>query len=85
MERINRNYYIGKGVTERDKEILFSGETSDALSETKNYPQLLSDLGIFKSKSQARQSGWNEIPEGWSDITVGKMKNRICIIKVTNV
>lgn len=42
---------------------------------------LLVKLGAFPSKSQARKNwkGPTEIPQGWSEFTIGKMKRKLCI------
>jgi hypothetical protein len=80
--RVEANLWCGEYVSERDKEILFGGEESKEIPADVDWPHLMASLGIFRSISQARQSGWNgPIPKGWSDVTVGKFKNRVCIIK----
>lgn len=41
---------------------------------------VLSEVGIFPSVGQARKNGWNKpIPDGWTQLTVGKLKHIICI------
>jgi len=43
---------------------------------------IMSIVGIFPSVSQARKNGWNKpIPEGFSDMRVGKSKIRVAIFK----
>jgi hypothetical protein len=46
---------------------------------------ILVQCKIFASKGQAKKNGWankSEIPQGFSEFTVGKLKRRIAILKV---
>lgn len=94
MSRIDINFIIGDCVTDQDQTSYFGdmmGKIQDdetfgiprPTPETR-FPDILVSLGIFPSKGQARKNGWDkEIPEGWTDITIGKLKHRICILKLT--
>ncbi len=43
-------------------------------------PQLLKAIGVFASANQAKANGFDrEIPPGFSELTLGKRKIRICI------
>mgnify|MGYP003403601353 CR=1 FL=1 len=81
------NVLIGKHVRESDKDLFFQAEDEDIFKEFPDetkYPQLLKELGIFKSTSEARRMGWDkEIKEGFEDFKIGKMKTRITILKIT--
>lgn len=44
---------------------------------------LLKTLGLFESSSQARKAGWTmQVPKGYSEFVVGKLKTRICILNI---
>jgi len=79
------NILIGD-VTEEDK-LLFFGPLYDFDKFTQadpnfRYPQLLKELGFFKSSGQARKAGWDkDIPLGWSEHTIGKLRRRLYIFK----
>ena len=46
------------------------------------YADIMKDTGIFKSKRDAKMNGWDkDISEGFEDVTVGKLKNRITTYK----
>lgn len=92
QSRIDRNFISGGWVRDEDWISFFGdmtgklpeGETYGVLDENWRFPDLLVSLGIFPSKGQARKNGWDkDIPEGWTDITIGKLKHRICILKRT--
>jgi hypothetical protein len=73
---------------EGDKELFFGPiSEKDIFIEfpvSLRYPVLLRDLGIFQSSSQASNSGWNkEIPEGFTDMRIGKLRRRLTILKIT--
>lgn len=53
------------------------------ISPEKNMADLLTQCGFFESKSQARKAGWLEIPDGFTDLRIGKKKRRITIFKPT--
>ena len=60
-----------------------NGDSLIKLSNNVRWPELLKSIGIFSSTSQARKNGWNkDIQTGWTNITIGKLRNRICIIKI---
>lgn len=70
-------------VQEGDRELLFPDDEMVHIfdQEQKDIFDLLIILGAFPSKSQARKN-WNgpkEIPEGWSEFFVGKLKRHLCI------
>jgi hypothetical protein len=91
MSRIDVNILIG-AVSEQDKICFFGddegiipvGEIFLERDLSTRFPELLADLGLFPSRGQARKNGWDkDIPEGWTDLTIGKLKNRVCILKRT--
>lgn len=58
--------------TQRDISCLF-GDESVIFTDAKNLTDLVVDLGLYKSKSQARSAGRvGEIPKGWSEIKGNK-------------
>ena len=65
-----------------EKELFFCGEDVEYLSEETDMLDILVKCEIFSSKSQARKSGKSkDIPEGFTDLTIGKLKKKICIFK----
>ena len=88
---MEHNILIGKGIRESDKEGFFGPLVPEDVfvikpEETK-WVDLLVEFGVFQSKSQARKASeqWAlPIPEGWTDVVVGKLKTRICILKISN-
>ncbi len=89
------NILIGN-VSESDKKLFF-GEapwvtekrgTPEVMEEFLIFPMktkfstLLRDLGIFKSASEALRMGWKDIPFGFTDVTIGKFKKRVTILKL---
>lgn len=81
------NILIGD-VSINDRE-LFLGPTFDfeqfhTVESGFQYPQLLGKFGFFKSNGDARRNGWDkEIPEGYSEHTIGKLKKKLYILKNT--
>jgi len=60
---------------------LFDGDPVERM-DSMTMPQLLRELGLIKSLSQVKGSKyWGDIPDGWSDFTYGKRRDRICILK----
>ena len=58
------------------------GDCLIRLPDNTRWPELLKFLDIFSSTSQARKNGWNkDIPIGWTDIIIGKLRNRVYILK----
>lgn len=86
MKPLEFNILIGKTI-ESDKELFFGplSEEDEFLSfEDQNFGNLLAQLGLFPSAGQAKKNGWNkDIPEGFTDLEVGKLKTRIVILKIT--
>jgi hypothetical protein len=76
------NVIVDNGnVWESDKEILFGDEEVLVISPDVSIFDLLITLGSFTSKSQARKN-WKhgrEIPLGWSEFWIGKVKRQLCI------
>jgi hypothetical protein len=46
-----------------------------------DYPMILADLKIFKSRGDARRNGWGPIPTGYSFHKIGKFKHMIEVLK----
>lgn len=78
------NFVTGKNVRQSDIESLFNpGDEIESFPYHWEYPDLLAHIKIFKSKSDARKNGWNKpIPNGFTDFRIGKLKNRITILKI---
>ena len=51
---------------------------------TMKFNTLLREIGVFASSSQAFREGWKDIPWGFTDVTIGKLKNRVVILKLTS-
>ena len=71
---------------EKDKELFFGPLTKeDNFVEIQDgwlMAHLLKEAGIFPSVNEARKNGWNKpIPEGFTDLFIGKRKIRITIFK----
>jgi len=86
-ESLTHNIVIGS-ISEEDKELffgpIFDFDKFKEFDEEIRFPQLLRELGLFKSSSEARKNGWNkDIPEGWFEATIGKKKNKLYILKLT--
>lgn len=78
------NVVIGDFVTKIDLELIFSGENVNKMPENTTFPALMRLCGAFKSNNDARRNGWDkEIPEGFSEWTVGKKRIRLTIFKKT--
>ncbi len=78
------NIVIGSCVTDRDIEILFEREPINKLLDNITFPAIMKLCGAFKSTNDARKNGWNkEIPEGFSEWTIGKRQIRLTIFKLT--
>lgn len=84
------NILIGNGIEANDFELFFGptcqGNENDKpryfTIETK-WHTLLKELGIFSSAGDAKKNGWSkEIPSGFTDMTIGKLRTRICILKI---
>jgi hypothetical protein len=84
------NILIGDGILEDLDKRLFFGPLEDwdkfiKLDLAFRFPQLMRQLGIFPSTSQAMKQGWNkDIPCGFSEWKIGQGKNlkRIFILKI---
>jgi len=78
------NIVIGDFVTEKDIELMFSGEIVCKMPENIRFPVVMRLCGVFKSNNEARRNGWDkDIPEGFSEWVVGKKAIRITILKAT--
>jgi hypothetical protein len=85
---VNANIIIGEE-QEGDRDLFF-GPLGDSDVFT-TFPEgdhlwanVLADLGVFTSRSQARKAGWNRPVElGFSDVTIGKLKHRVTVLNLT--
>jgi hypothetical protein len=83
--RIDINVLVGD-IQLSDRELFF-GPLEDIdvwieLSVNVRWPDVMVAAGVFTSKSQARKNGWDkDVDAGFTDITVGKLKHRITILK----
>lgn len=63
-----------------DKDILFPGEEVWFMSKETTFADILAKGGVFKSKGDARNNGWNKpIPPGFSEYRIGSLKHWVCI------
>lgn len=81
------NILIGSGIRKGDKESFFGpAKENDEFFEAKHddrWPDVLVQVGLMQSKSQAKRSGWNkDIEEGFNSFTFGKLKHRISVLKI---
>jgi hypothetical protein len=80
------NILIGGNIEEQDKELFFGplkeNDKFQVMSNETIWADILVPLGIFSSRGQARKNGWFEIPNGFTNIKVGKKKHLITILKV---
>lgn len=88
---LDLNIIIDNGLARKEDESLFFGDLEGNTPEifwmppSTNMIDILAQSKIFASKGQAKKNGWadkSEIPEGFSEFTVGKLKHRITILKV---
>lgn len=71
---------------ESDKELFFGPLTGQEIWVVPNHdsmPQLLKELELFSSNSQARKAGWDgSVAHGFSDLTIGKKRTRVTILNI---
>ena len=79
MKKVMENVVVKSSPwTERDLELLFEGEEVH-FTEAKDLPNLLVELGVFRSTSECRRAGRvGSIPEGWTELKASK-KRRLWI------
>lgn len=89
---VDINIIIDNGNATADDERLFfadnNGDTPNIfwLPAETNMLDILVQAGIFSSKGQAKKNGWKdrvEIPDGFSEFIVGKLKHMITILKAS--
>lgn len=82
---------VDNGLAEKSDEKLFFGDNDGNVPEIFWVPaettmiDLFVQTKIFASKGQAKKSGWKnkpEIPQGFSETIVGKLKHSLTILKV---
>jgi len=82
------NVLMGGYVHPRDVHLLFGPIKDGELfiqTEDQDLPSLLSMLGFFPSRSQARKNGFTgPILEGWTVLRIGKRKTGVFILKNTH-
>ena len=87
MNRIVANIVVGDFVKDEDISTVYGDMDGNVegtvITLVNNIPMyvLLRDLGIFKSSSQARKSGWDfNIPEGFTEYPkIGKLRHQVTI------
>lgn len=92
LESKSHNIIINNGNTlVTDAALLFGKvdseehEPVEVMEVGTTFADLLVKFGIFPSKGQARKSGWDKpIPDGWTEIQVGKMKHKFFIWNPSN-
>ena len=76
---VNNGFLVGD-----EAELFFSGEYLNVIGSDETMLDILVSAGIFPSKGQARKNGNSpEIPEGVTEVIIGKKKTRIYIFKPT--
>lgn len=83
----NEIHFVSPAVSETDKDVFFGPltDTDVFLPIEPHYKlcNLMGLSGIFPSIGQARKNGWDlEIPKGYSEYTVGKLKKRIWVLNL---
>jgi len=77
------NFFLSSN--EKDRDLFFGpldGEEFINIEKKDIMAHLMVKAGIFNSVSDARKNGWNKlIPDGFSDLRIGKKKIRITIFK----
>lgn len=75
------NFIVANGgEDERLQRLLFGDEPVEFIGPETTMPELLVRCEFFKSKSDARRNGWSpELPQGFFDETIGKLKRRLTI------
>jgi hypothetical protein len=83
---------VDNGNAKQSDEQLFFGDKEGNLPKIfwvpreTNMLDLLVQTGIFSSKGEAKRNGWKDkkdIPNGFSETTVGKLKHCLTILNVT--
>ena len=87
MDRLEVNIISGNCVDDKDLSVVFGdidgniGGTVIRVEPNTHMSNILKDLGIFQSSSQARKSGWDfTLPEGFTHYPkIGKKRHEITI------
>jgi hypothetical protein len=80
MKEVVSNVVVKRSAwTERDIELLFGDLEGNVetvhFTEAQDLPNLLKELGIFPSTSEARRAGrGGPIPEGWTEMKASKKR-----------
>lgn len=80
------NFFIGDSNDKNiafAKKVVFEEDEIVILNEDSNMWDILVQIGVFKSKGQARKN-WKKgtsIPFGFTELLLGKKKNKACIWK----
>jgi len=85
--QIIKNILIGD-VSKADKELFFgpfpSNEAFERFEDNAMLLDILVNVKIMPSKGECRRNGWHrEIKEGYSEVTVGKLKHKLYMLKLT--
>jgi hypothetical protein len=88
MQKMDFNF-IKSSREDADKELFFAPINDEdkffKIEDNMNMANIIFIAGILPSVSQARKNGWNKpIPNGFTDIRVGKNKTRITILNEVN-
>lgn len=83
------NILVGDKWVEEDKELFFgplSTEEFIIITEPMKMAHLLYKLNLFTSVGQAKKAGWDkEIPAGYSEFVIGKLKKELFILNITEL
>ena len=76
---VDKNYIGGK-YTKRDLHILFEDEKCEEI-EDRDFWDILVENRIFKSRGDCKRNCKypKEIPWGWAERIIGKLRHKICI------
>ena len=83
--QFDKNFIVNKEGLVGDEQVLFfDGEPVEFVDPGANMIDIVVSIGLFPSRGQARKN-WKhetEIPEGFSQFVVGKLKNKITILNL---
>ena len=82
--QFDKNYIVNKsGLIGDEQNLFFSGEPVEFINNDVTLIDLLVENKVFPSKKQAFKN-WKqkEIPQGFSEFVIGKLKNRITILNL---
>lgn len=81
-KRENEFHFIHERITKADQDLYFGeGAECTTFTDAWTMANIVVHIGLFPSLTQARKNGYDKpIEQGWSDLTMGKKKLRVCIL-----